>query len=53
MTKRRRPEEIIAKLRDVDAMLNGGKKLAVVLRTLEVSEANLAHWRQQYGGMKC
>ena len=57
MTKRRRkkhkPEEIVAKLRDADAMLNAGKELAVVLQTLEVSEATLARWRKQYGGMKC
>ena len=57
MTKRRRkkhnPEEIVAKLRDADAMLNAGKELAVVLQTLEVSEAALARWRKQYGGMKC
>lgn len=57
MTKRRRkkhrPEEIVAKLRDADAMLNAGKELAVVLQTLEISEATLARWRKQYGGMKC
>ena len=57
MTKRRRkkhePEEIVAKLRDADAMLNAGKELAVVLQSLEVSEATLARWRKQYGGMKC
>ena len=57
MTKKRRkkhkPEEIVAKLRDADAMLNAGKELAVVLQTLEVSEATLARWRKHYGGMKC
>ena len=57
MTKRRRkkhrPEEIVAKLRDADAMLNAGKELAVILQTLEISEATLARWRKQYGGMKC
>jgi len=57
MTKRRRkkhrPEEVVAKLRDADAMLNAGKELAVVLQTLEISEATLARWRKQYGGMKC
>lgn len=46
MTKRRRkkhrPAEIVAKLRDADAMLNAGKDLAFVLQTLEVSEATLA-----------
>jgi putative transposase len=34
-------------------MLNTGKELAIVLQTLEISEATLAHWRKQYGEMKC
>ena len=56
MTPRRRkkhkPEQIVAKLRDADAMLNAGKDLAAVLQALEISEATLARWRAQYGGMK-
>jgi transposase-like protein len=56
MTSRRRkkhkPEQIVAKLRDADAMLNAGKDLAAVLQALEISEATLARWRAQYGGMK-
>jgi hypothetical protein len=42
MTRRRkkhRPDEIVANLRDADAMLNGGKDLAVVLQALEVSDS--------------
>ena len=50
--KRHRPEQIVRKLRDADAMLNAGKELAVVLQTLEVSEATFHRWRNQYGGMK-
>ena len=41
-SKRRRkhkPEQIVAKLRDADAMLNAGKDLAAVLQALEISEA--------------
>ena len=57
MTKRRRkkhrPEEIVAKLRDADAMLNAGKDLAAVLQALEISDTTLDRWRGQYGGMKC
>ena len=45
MTKRRRkkhrPEEIVAKLRDADAMLNAGKDLAAVLQALEISGTTL------------
>jgi len=56
MTRRRkkhRPDEIVAKLRDTDAMLNAGKDLAVVLQASEVSDSTLERWRAQYGGMKC
>ncbi len=50
--KKHKPEQIVAKLRDADAMLNAGKDLAAVLQALEISEATLARWRSQYGGMK-
>ncbi len=50
--KRHRAEEVVKKLRDADAMLAAGKDLAAVLQALEVSEATLARWRNQYGGMK-
>lgn len=50
--KKHRPEEIVAKLRDADAMLSAGKDIAAVLQSLEVSEATLTRWRSQYGGMK-
>ena len=50
--KRHSPEQIVAKLRDADVMLNTGKDLAAVLQTLEVSEQTYYRWRNQYGGMK-
>jgi hypothetical protein len=50
--KKHKPEQIVAKLRDADAMLNAGKDLAAVLQALEISEATLIRWRAQYGGMK-
>jgi transposase-like protein len=50
--KRHTPEEVVRKLRDADAMLSAGKDQAAVLQALEVSEATLARWRAQYGGMK-
>jgi putative transposase len=55
MTRRRKrhsPEQIVAKLRDAEAMLNAGKDLAVVLQALEVSESSYLRWKNQYGGMK-
>jgi putative transposase len=50
--KRHRPEQVVRKLRDADAMLNSGKDLAAVLQALEVSEQTYHRWRNQYGGMK-
>ena len=50
--KRHRPEEIVRKLRDGEAMQNAGKDLAAVLQSLEISEATWNRWRTQYGGMK-
>ena len=46
--KKHKPEQIVAKLRDADAMLNAGKDLAAVLQALEISEATLARWRAGY-----
>ena len=58
--KKHRPEEIVAKLRDAEEMLNAGKDLAAVLQALEVSESTLDRWRTGHrraavvgGGMKC
>ena len=50
--KRHTPEQVIAKLREADAMLAGGKTIAQVVQHLGVSEQTLHRWRNQYGGMK-
>ncbi len=50
--KRHTPEQIIAKLREADAMLGAGKTLAQVVQQLTVSEQTYHRWRNQYGGMK-
>jgi putative transposase len=52
--KRRRhtPEQIVRKLREADRLVGEGKDLGEVLRHLEVSEATLHRWRNQFGGMK-
>ena len=51
--KKHRPDEIVAKLRNADAMLNAGKDLAAVLQAAEVSDSTLERWRAEYGGVKC
>ena len=48
---RHTPEQIIAKLREADAMLGAGIPISQVCQKLEVSEATFHRWRNQYGGM--
>jgi len=50
--KRHRPEQIVGKLRDADAMLAVGATIGQVCQKLEVAEATFHRWREQYGGMK-
>jgi putative transposase len=50
--KRHTHEQIVAKLRDADVMLNSGKDIAAVLQSMENCEATYQRWRTQYGGMK-
>ena len=50
--KKHRPEQIIRKLREADAMLSAGKTIGQVAQALEISEHTFHRWRNQYGGMK-
>lgn len=50
--KRHGPDQIIAKLREADAMLNAGASIGQVCQRLEVSEQTFHRWRNQFGGMK-
>jgi len=50
--KRHTPGQIVLKLREADRLLSAGRSIGQVVQTLEVSEATLHRWRNQYGGMK-
>ena len=50
--KRHTPDQIIAKLREADAMLGTGANIGQVCQKLAVSEQTFHRWRNQYGGMK-
>ena len=50
--KRHTPEQIIAKLREADAILGAGKTIGQVVQQLGISEQTYHRWRNQYGGMK-
>jgi putative transposase len=52
MGKRHKPEEIIAKLRQVEVMTGQGTSMADAVRSIGVTEVTYYRWRSEYGGMK-
>jgi putative transposase len=50
--KRHTPEEIVAKLRQVDVLLSQGQAVADAIRGIGVSEVTYYRWRQEFGGLK-
>jgi transposase-like protein len=50
--KRHKPEEIVAKLRQVDVLTTQGRSVAEAIRSIGVTEVTYYRWRQEYGGLK-
>lgn len=50
--KRHRPEEIVAKLRQVEVLTSQGQSVADAVRSIGVTEVTYYRWRQEYGGLK-
>jgi putative transposase len=50
--KRYKPEEIVAKLRQVDVLVSQGQDMADAIRQIGVSEVTYYRWRQEFGGLK-
>ena len=50
--KRHRPEEIVAKLRQVEVLTAQGRTVAEAIRSIGVTEVTFYRWRQEYGGLK-
>lgn len=51
-TKRHKPEEIVAKLRQVDVLTSQGQSVADAIRSIGVTEVTDYRWRQEFGGLK-
>ena len=51
-SKMHKPEEIVAKLRQVDVLVSQGKSVAEAVRSIAVTEVTYYRWRQEYGGLK-
>jgi putative transposase len=53
MPRRRfKPEEIVAKLRQVDVLVSQGQNMADAIRQIGVSEVTFYRWKQEFGGLK-
>ena len=50
--KHHKPEEIVAKLRQVDVLVSQGQNIADAIRRIGVSEVTYYRWRQELGGLK-
>jgi putative transposase len=50
LKKRHKPEEIVAKLRQVDVLTSQGKSVADAIRTIGVTEVTYYRCRQEFGG---
>ena len=50
--KKHTPEEIVAKLRQVDVLVSQGSPVADAVRQIGVTEVTYYRWRQEYGGLK-
>jgi len=50
--KRHKPEEIVAKLRQVDVLTSQEKAVSEAVRSIGVTEVTYYRWRQEFGGLK-
>ena len=49
--KRHKPEEIVAKLRQVEVLIGQGLARIDAIREISITEQTYYRWRKQYGGM--
>jgi putative transposase len=47
-----KPEEIIAKLRQVEVLTSQGQAMVDAIRSIGVTDTTYYRWRQEYGGLK-
>ena len=50
--KHHKPEEIVAKLRQVDVLVSQGQAVAEAIRAIGVTEVTYYRWRREFGGLK-
>ena len=47
-----KPEEIVAKLRQVDVLVSQGRPVAEAVRSIGVTPFTYYRWRREYGGLR-
>ena len=47
-----KPEEIVAKLRQVDVLVSQGRPVAEAVRSIGVTQFSYYRWRREYGGLR-
>ena len=47
-----KPEEVVAKLRQVDVLVSQGQTTADAVRSIGVTEVTYYRWRKEFGGLK-
>jgi putative transposase len=52
MARRHTPEQVIAKVRHGQKMLNDGRPMVEVIKELQITEATWYRWLNQYGSEK-
>jgi len=50
--KKHKPEEIVAKLRQVDVLVSQGRPVAEAVRAIGVTAFTYYHWRKEFGRLK-
>jgi putative transposase len=50
--KRHTPEEIVAKLRQVDVLVAQGQTIAAAAKAIGVTETTYHRWRNEFGGLR-
>ncbi len=50
--KRHTPEEIVAKLRQVDVLVAQGQTIDAAARSIGVTQTTYHRWRNEFGGLK-
>ncbi len=52
MARKRKPEEIVAKLWQVDVLVSQGQSVSDAVRSISVTDVTYRRWRSEFGGLK-